>query len=144
MPFADIPALGNLLSVGDILLAMIIGLVATFFIARIRNFLLAITQPMNMMRSPNDLKGVIRRCYRLFPMQVFDFNGITINRGMFIRVKTNNSQVFEGLFVGINKENIICVLTKEKLAADMLENISEISLVNSTDENFVLPPDEDD
>jgi len=48
---------------------------------------------------------------------------------MKIRVTTLSNIIFEGTFLGLNNDNFICVLTENNLTADIMDNISEILLI---------------
>jgi hypothetical protein len=70
-------------------------------------------------------KALMDRCYALFPIETVQFRGETFTRGMMVRVRTI-SCTFEGRLLGSNDRDVVGVLTRRKIAADLLENIEEI------------------
>lgn len=76
-----------------------------------------------------ELKLIIEKCYIMFPKDKIYFGGKTFNRGMNIRIMTQQKKVFEGEFIGSNQNNMICILTKKCIVAHELENIEEITLL---------------
>jgi hypothetical protein len=62
----------------------------------------------------------------MFPKTIFDFGGKTYTRGMLIRITTHAENTIEGRFLGLNEDNIICVITKTQISAEILDSILEI------------------
>lgn len=82
--------------------------------------------PAQFSFSSKDIDRIIERCNDLFPKQTLLFKGKSFKRGMRVRVTTLSKKTFEGELVGVNSDNILCVITKSSIAADVLENICVI------------------
>jgi len=124
MPFSDTYILGEYLSFGDFLLAAVAAIVLVWFVRQItkaKRFFGMTPEEYRTMQ----INRIIQRCYLLFPKTTFCFDGRTFKRGMLIRV-TTRTQTFEGRLMGLNDDNVFCVLTQIHVAADILDNIMEI------------------
>jgi len=101
------------------------------FIARIASMA---GRPARLPFRAGDLSKVIARCCALFPDESILFKGRTFTRGMAVRVTVAGNRSFEGKLIGGNKDNIICVLTKTFVAADILDNIVDMIELDVTGE----------
>ncbi|MCL2840174.1 MAG: hypothetical protein FWE05_05315 [Defluviitaleaceae bacterium] len=72
------------------------------------------------------LDVMMQRCRRMFPIESFVWEGITFNRGSNIRVITNKDETFEGQLMGINNENMICLVTSDYIIAQQMNAIIKI------------------
>ncbi|MCL2171727.1 MAG: hypothetical protein FWB71_06180 [Defluviitaleaceae bacterium] len=136
MPFSNIGLPGGIpLSLGDIFLALILAYIIRTIIRLVGWIFFPANMQSRMLSSDEYRHLVVQRCFELFPIKDFQFKGETYQRGMKIRVITNTDVHFEGTFLGLNNENLICVLTDENLAADATDNIKQILLLGQG-ENF--------
>lgn len=78
-----------------------------------------------------DLAKVIDKCYALFPLDSLLFNGETFRRGMYLRITTVGEKIIEGRFIGANRENVLCILTDKTISAEIIENISGITVLEN-------------
>ena len=70
-------------------------------------------------------KRAIDRCKELFPIDVLSFKGKEFKRGMQIRITTIQQNVIVGEFIGLNRVNLVCIKTGNKIIAHQLEKIAE-------------------
>ena len=77
-----------------------------------------------------EVPGALKRCYELFPKDMFTFKGQTVKRGMLVRVTTIKQNVFEGKLVGVSRDDVvICVVTRKHVIAQGLDGIEEILVI---------------
>jgi hypothetical protein len=69
-------------------------------------------------------KRAIDRCKELFPIDVLSFKGKEFKRGMQIRITTIQQNVIVGEFIGLNRVNLVCIKTGNKIIAHQLEKIA--------------------
>ena len=67
-------------------------------------------------------KRAIDRCKELFPIDVLLFKGKEFKRGMQIQ-----QNVIVGEFIGLNRVNLVCIKTGNKIIAHQLEKIAEVT-----------------
>ena len=72
-------------------------------------------------------KRAIDRCKELFPIDVLSFKGKEFKRGMQIRITTIQQNVIIGEFIGLNRVNLVCIKTGNKIIAHQLEKIAEVT-----------------
>ena len=72
-------------------------------------------------------KRAIDRCKELFPIDVLSFKGKEFKRGMQIRITTIQQNVIVGEFIGLNRVNLVCIKTGNKIIAHQLEKIAEVT-----------------
>ncbi len=121
----------NVISLNDVLLCMI----AAFFLAhliRIVNVILRLMKDETVFeKNPSELSSTLEKCYSLFPKDIFDFNGMTFRRGLYVRLKTVTSKIIEGKIIGLNERDEICVITRTYISAEKLNDIAEITVLDS-------------
>ena len=71
-----------------------------------------------------------QRCYKLFPMEIVQFNGETYKRGMKLKIITMQKKIFEGEFIGCNEKNMLCILTSRYIIAHEMTNIQKIEILD--------------
>ncbi len=76
---------------------------------------------------PDDLNLILKRCYSLFPNDVVSFHGREFKRGSIVRVTTDRHKIFEGRLIGVNNQNIVCVITNRYVVAHEMDKIIDIS-----------------
>lgn len=113
--------------------AAITALVITFAIKTVWKSVKKLLRfPAELSFPARDTDRIIARCIDLFPTETVLFNGKSFRRGMKVRVTTTSRKTFEGSFIGLNADNIICVVSKNFITADVLDNIfniEEISII---------------
>ena len=72
-------------------------------------------------------KRAIDRCKELFPIDVLSFKGKEFKRVMQIRITTIQQNVIVGEFIGLNRVNLVCIKTGNKIIAHQLEKIAEVT-----------------
>lgn len=111
----------------DVLYAAILALVLTWLINTLSKvFGIVVSRSTEFNFNPKNLDEVIHKCYSLFPTDFIKFNGATFRRGMQVKVVTSQRKTIEGQFIGINQENMVCVITRESVVAQELDKIEEI------------------
>jgi len=127
MPFHDIPLLGNLLSLGDVLFAVVLatGLMLLFRLFRIFIHGLFARRMRARMRllAPEDFARLLAHCRSIFPVESVTFQGETFTRGMKVRITFGGRKAFEGEFIGLNADNIICIVARDAVATDKLAEV---------------------
>ena len=76
-----------------------------------------------------DMEKILQKCYDLFPKEILQFEGETYKRGMKVRILTNQNKIFEGKFLGLNNDNMICLMTRKFIIAHAVKNIEEIEIM---------------
>ena len=97
------------------------------FVAAIVHML--ITRTSEIKFNPDQHDDVLRNCYRTFPIDNLRFNGITFNRGMTVRITTTKQTTLEGHFIGINKSEMVCLITDNSVIAQEIDTIQEIQAI---------------
>lgn len=132
MPFNNIYILPGILSLGDIIAALLMSFFISFVVIKLLNLFSAIYKPPSLEYvAKKQLSAIFKKCFELFPNESIHFNGEVYVRGMIIKVTTKNEKTFEGMLVGINNENIIGVLTRHNVSTHILDNIQEINILES-------------
>jgi len=122
-----------ILEVQDIIFAAFLALILTYIIRTVYMVFKMITTNSVVTSDYRqmELEYILKKCYSLFPIETFTFNGLTIRRGMLVKAMVIGRKPIEGKFVGINKDNIICFLTHESVIAHELRNISDMYVSNT-------------
>lgn len=68
--------------------------------------------------------------YVLFSKEVVMYKGLVLKRGMIIQVTTLEKNMYEGVFVGFNGVNMICIITNTAIVTKNIKNIKDIALIN--------------
>ena len=116
----------ELLSFWDIVLAALAALFLTRLIRRFARLFSGAYNPLQMSR-------IVENFYQLFPFDCLVFKGITFRRGMLVRVTTVTSKIVEGLLIGVNKDDELCVITRTYISTNVLDNIAEITLLEEAE-----------
>ncbi|MDR1705258.1 MAG: hypothetical protein LBS19_11325 [Clostridiales bacterium] len=112
----------------SVLIAAAAAAVITFMIIKARALYRAVMNyPAELNFRTRNIKEVMEHCCLLFPMETFIFKGRNYKRGMMIRVTTMSKQTFEGKLIGLNADNVLCVVAKGMIQADILDHITDIS-----------------
>jgi hypothetical protein len=118
------------LSLNDVIYSSLLALVFTWIVTGIVNILKsALSKPLDLEGLPKDMNKIMQKCYNLFPNDIIQFRGETFTRGMRVRVRTSQHKIFEGQLIGLNKDNMLCVLTKRYIVAHELDKIEEMNVV---------------
>jgi hypothetical protein len=111
----------------EILFAAGIALVITWVIRVFSTlFRAVITRSTEFEFSLKNKSDVTERCYEMFPTDHIMFNGETLRRGMQVCMVTLRQKKYEGLFIGINRENMVCLMTERSVVAQELDTIEDI------------------
>jgi len=117
----------NLLKMEDVMLAAALAAVFTWVINRFIEFMQA--SKRNAKYSDyriKDMEKILQKCYDLFPKEILQFDGEIYRRGMKVRIITSQNKIFEGKFLGLNNDNMICLMTRKFIIAHAVKNIDEI------------------
>ena len=120
----------SVLTSEDILYAALGAVLITWVIKIIMKLNKIIKNPMSLLDKSEDLRQVIQRCYKLFPMEIVQFNGETDKRGMKLKIITMQKKIFEGEFIGCNEKNMLCILTSRYIIAHEMTNIQKIEILD--------------
>lgn len=118
------------LTIQDILYAAILAFFFTWLIQNISKiFRIVITRPTEFDYQLKDISKIMKKCYSLFPKEIIQFHGKTFKRGMNVRVTTVQNKTFEGELIGLNNENMLCVLTNSNIVAHELDSIEDMKII---------------
>ncbi len=120
----------SVLTSEDILYAALGAVLITWVIKIIMKLNKIIKNPMSLLDKSEDLRQVIQRCYKLFPMEIVQLNGETYKRGMKLKIITMQKKIFEGEFIGCNEKNMLCILTSRYIIAHEMTNIQKIEILD--------------
>ena len=124
--------MGVHLTAGDFILAAALAFFFTWLITNAgKIFKMVLSRPFESEYNEHDLAKVLQKCYILFPKEIVMFNGKTFLRGMNIRVITSQRKMYEGRLIGLNNENMLCVLTSKHLVAHELGAIDEMEMLEN-------------
>ncbi len=116
---------------GDILYAAVLAFFVTWLLRSFIRFVRMFKTPINEFGyTAKDIKQILQRCYKLFPVDVINFHGVTYKRGMRIKIITMQKKIFEGEFIGLNEKDMVCILTKKYIIAHEINNIEEIQIID--------------
>ena len=134
----DTPLLGDLLTLGDVLFAAVLAL-PLMWLARfvIRFATRMLRRSIRLEAGPEELAMLLESCRRMFPIEKVSFRGRTFRRGMTVRITLEREESFEGELIGMNDDNVVCVVSSEVVAADRLDNLVDMAVVagNAGDKN---------
>ena len=106
------------------------------FILRVgsRMFQRIITRTTVFMLRPSqmnaeELETLMQNCYQLFPVEHLKWEGVTFRRGNTLRIKTTTSAAIEGQFIGLNGDNMLCLMTDNSVIAQEMGTIEDIQQV---------------
>ncbi|MDR1000154.1 MAG: hypothetical protein LBL96_05065 [Clostridiales bacterium] len=117
---------------GDITAQQVIGaalgaLVITWLINKIASVLKFWSgQAIEMGFPIKDMSAVLQRCCAMFPHEIVIFGEKTFQRGMKVRVTTDKQRVYEGRIIGLNNEDMLCLLSNNYIVAHQLDRIKNI------------------
>ena len=115
------------LTVEQVLLAALAAFVITMVLTMLsRIFRFEITGGHQFDFPPGHLEMVVHRCKLLFPIESMRWGDKTFQRGMRVQVVTARHKTFEGQFIGVNRNNIMCVLASDHVVAQELHTVDEI------------------
>ncbi|MDR3238547.1 MAG: hypothetical protein LBT44_00425 [Clostridiales bacterium] len=118
------------LTLQDILFAAVLAFALTWLIMSFGHMIQSVwSKPTEFDYLPKDMNKVLQKCYHLFPRDIVQFHGETFRRGMKVRVRTNQHKIFEGQLIGLNNENMLCVLTNRYIVAHELDKIEEMNIL---------------
>ncbi len=113
----------------DIMYAAILALMLTWLVLSLNKLFHMLFKPVAIDFSKGEAKQFLQKCYALFPMDVVPFHGQEFKRGMRIRMTTTHRKVIEGEIVGLNRDNIICLITRNFVVAQDMKNVEEIEIL---------------
>ena len=117
------------LTIQDVFYAAILAFFLTWVIlSLIKIFRVVTTRTSEFDYRPGDMSRVLEKCYALFPRDIVQFQGKTYTRGMMVRVTTDQNRSITGQLVGLNNENILCLVTNRYIVAQEMEKIDSIAL----------------
>ncbi len=126
----------NLLTGTDILFAASLALILTYMVKILGRLFRRSKPPTEFGFKPSEIHKVIEKCVMLFPRPNMAFGGSVLGKGMLVRVTTVNKRSFEGIFIGTNNDNMICILTGNLVKIDLLDNIAEVVILSPGNSNM--------
>jgi len=128
MPFQDVPILGRLLSLGDVLFAAVLAFLLLLGLRVVQFFLRGVFRANP---RPEDLAFILERCRTIFPIENIPFHDKMFTRGMKVRITTRTAKTVVGELVGMNNDHIVCVVSSTVIAADKLDMILTMEMVEN-------------
>ena len=124
------------LSVQDVLFAAGFSLALTWLIIGITKVFRAIVSlPAEFNYKSKDLNRILQKCYNLFPRDSIQFKGELYKRGMVVRITTIQNKNFEGQIIGLNNDNMICLMTNKYIVAHELDKINEMNIMQKKEQS---------
>lgn len=122
------------LTMSDILFAAIVSLIFTWVIKSFISIWKVIKNPgtIEIKKYESEIATLLQKCYNLFPKDIIQFRGKTFKRGMNIRIVTNQHKTIEGKLIGMNSQNILCIITQKYIIAHEISNIEDITNVEES------------
>lgn len=119
----------------DIGFALITALLLTYVINRLMAGVRILYGPRNVSINYDQrtIKGIIDNCYALFPKESINFRGVIFKRGMRVEVLTQNNRIIKGEIIGMNQDNILCLITSKHIVAHELSQILEMTQIKESD-----------
>lgn len=78
-----------------------------------------------------DLDEMKKKCETLFPIETVYFGGMVFNKGMNVKITTLQKKIIEGVLIGKNNSNVLCIITPNRIIAhdmDKIESLTEVSI----------------
>ena len=121
---------GAVITFEDIIIIAMWAFIITTLIRGISRLLGGGKTSEKSMQIRKEAPGALKKCYELFPKDMFMFKGQTVKRGMLVRVTTIKKNVFEGKLVGLSKDDVVmCVITQKHVIAQGLDGVEEILII---------------
>jgi len=117
------------LEISDIVFAAFVAYIITWTLKSFTLLWKVFKNPdtIEIKQGEKDLTHILQKCYNLFPKEIIQFRGRTFKRGMKVRIVTNQHKTIEGKLIGMNNDNILCVITQKYIVAHEMSNIEEIT-----------------
>jgi hypothetical protein len=127
------PIISNLnIYLSDIIMAAVLAFLATVTIRMILRMSRIMRSIKGLMDNSVNNDEIIKRCYSIYSMDTFNFHGQTLKRGMHIRLTTLQDKSYEGEIIGLNSNNMLCIITRELVIAHELSNVREIMIIKKS------------
>lgn len=122
------------LTMSDILFAAIVSLIFTWVIKSFISIWKVIKNPgtIEIKKYESEIATLLQKCYNLFPKDIIQFRGKTFKRGMNIRIVTNQHKTIEGKLIGMNNQDILCIITQKYIIAHEISNIEDITNIEES------------
>lgn len=113
----------------DVLFAAVFALFITWIIKSFMKVwkVLKNAGAIEINKNEKEISSILQKCYNLFPKEIIQFRGKTFKRGMRVKIVTNQHKTIEGKLIGMNSENILCVITPKYIIAHEISNIEDIT-----------------
>ncbi len=82
-----------------------------------------------------DLKNLIDEYRTLFPIEIFEYKGVTFRRGMHVKLTLIDKKSFVGSFVGGDSNNKICIITRQCIVTPDLGFVEELVPLENGEKN---------
>lgn len=122
------------LTISDILFAAIVSLIFTWIIKSFISIWKILKNPgtIEIKKYESEIANLLQKCYNLFPKDIIQFRGKTFKRGMNVRIVTNQHKTIEGKLIGMNNQNILCIITQKYIIAHEMSNIEDITNIEES------------
>ncbi len=109
-----------------IFLSAVISLIVTWFVMCFLKLRKMIKTLPSVTARLFEVREGIERCHKLFPIEVIEYKGVTFKRGMAVKITLSNKKTFTGSFIGVNTQNMVCVITPKNIIAQELKAIEDL------------------
>ena len=82
-----------------------------------------------------ELEEMKKKCESIFPIETVYFNGKVFSRGMNVKIITLHKRIIEGILVGRNSNNVVCIITPTRIVAHDIEKIESLTEITKEIEN---------
>lgn len=114
------------IDVTDVLFAAFFSFFLTWIITSFLKFRRFLKSVPTIKAGIMELREVMERCKNLFPIDNMEFRGNTFTRGMAVRITLFNKKSYKGSFVGLNSQNIVCIITPKSIITQDIKYIENL------------------
>ncbi|MCC8014761.1 MAG: hypothetical protein LIO87_06150 [Eubacterium sp.] len=112
---------------GGVILAAVVSAVLTMLTMSLLFIRRVAKEASIILTGAAQMKTVMEKCRRLFPIDVVEYHGTTFKRGMAVKITLSDRKSFVGCFVGRNYDNMVCVVTPKSIIAQEIGLIVDLT-----------------
>ena len=118
------------LSVQEIVYAAIVSMFLTILVSAIGSLRSLLKEMSKIdyadLEEMEQLAHILKKCYQLFPEDSLNYGNKVIKRGSTVRITTRTNKIIGRRFIGLNKENVICIVTHYDIITHQLDNVAKL------------------
>ena len=120
---------GLILTPADFMYIAVAGFFLTAIVIGINKLLKVPFKPVIFAYQSEDEARVFQKCCQLFQKCSLRFDGTLFKRGTPIRIKTIHRHTIDGKFVGVDNDNVVCLMADCRVVTHDLKSIVGIKEV---------------